>query len=220
MKTHVVIYAMGRLQRAAWSALIERQPGIEVAGGAASPAELTQSVKAGQNTAVLLDAPVLAREPVNRLVAAAPGAGLLFLVDAYDLEAIVSLLRAGAIGVIHRDAHPGDLARSLVAAGRGEIVLPPELAGRALAALARGEVRLDQPGDRLTDREQEVLTLLAQGMTNKDIAQSLVLSVRTVEAHLRNVYGKLDVSSRTEAALWAVNNGYGAGNPADLGENT
>lgn len=220
MKTHVVIYATGRLQRAAWSALIERQPGIDVAGDASSPAELTQSVKAGQNSAVLVDAPALAREPVNRLVAAAPGAGLLFLVDAYDLEAIVSLLRAGAIGVIHRDADPGDLARSLIAAGRGEIVLPPELAGRALAALARGEVRLDQPGDRLTDREQEVLTLLAQGMTNKDIAQSLVLSVRTVEAHLRNVYDKLDVSSRTEAALWAINNGYGASGPADLGEST
>ena len=53
------------------------------------------------------------------------------------------------------------------------------------------------------------MNLLAEGLTNKDIAQSLILSVRTVEAHLRNIFGKLDVTSRTEAALWAVNHGYG-----------
>lgn len=68
------------------------------------------------------------------------------------------------------------------------------------------------PPDRLieplSEREADVLRLLAQGLTNKDIAQTLILSVRTVEAHLRSVYGKLGVRSRTEAALWAVKHGY------------
>jgi DNA-binding NarL/FixJ family response regulator len=75
-------------------------------------------------------------------------------------------------------------------------------------ALARGEVGQEESSVTLTEREREVLNFLAQGYTNKDIAQSLFLSVRTVEAHLRNIYGKLGVTSRTEAALWAVNHDH------------
>jgi DNA-binding NarL/FixJ family response regulator len=77
-----------------------------------------------------------------------------------------------------------------------------------MLALARGDHRPQQTVETLTDHEKEVLTLLAQGLTNKDIAQSLFLSVRTIETHLRNIYGKLNVSSRTEAVLWAVQHGY------------
>jgi DNA-binding NarL/FixJ family response regulator len=103
----------------------------------------------------------------------------------------------------------GDLARAIIAAGRGEIALPPHIAGRALAALARGEPASDEGLiEPLSERELEVLRLLAQGLTNKDMAQTLILSVRTVEAHLRNIFGKLGVRSRTEAALWAVTHGY------------
>jgi DNA-binding NarL/FixJ family response regulator len=133
---------------------------------------------------------------------------LLFLVESYDLGEIVSLLREGATGFIVRDSAVSDLARGIIAAGRGEIVLPQELATRALVALARGEVGQEESSFTLTEREREVLNFLAQGYTNKDIAQSLFLSVRTVEAHLRNIYGKLGVTSRTEAALWAVNHDH------------
>ena len=112
-------------------------------------------------------------------------------------------------GVINRDATVPELTRSLLATARGEIVLPPSLAAQALLALARGNVAPQQHQiESLTDREQDVLTLLAQGMTNKDIAQTLFLSVRTIEAHLRNIYGKLDVNNRTEAVLWAVQHGF------------
>jgi NarL family two-component system response regulator LiaR len=101
-----------------------------------------------------------------------------------------------------------ELAQALIAVGRGEIVLPPELASNVMMALARGGSQPKETVEPLTDREQEVITLLAQGLTNKDIAQSLFLSVRTIEAHLRNVYSKLDITSRTEAVLWAVQHGY------------
>jgi DNA-binding NarL/FixJ family response regulator len=77
-----------------------------------------------------------------------------------------------------------------------------------LAVLAHGDRTERHPIDPLTEREAEVLRLLAQGLTNKDIAQALIISVRTVEAHLRNIYAKLGVDSRTEAALWSVRNGY------------
>ena len=83
------------------------------------------------------------------------------------------------------------------------------IAGRALAAMARGETVGETLVEPLSDRETEVLRLLAQGLTNKDMAQTLILSVRTIEAHLRNIFGKLGVTSRTEAALWATKYGYG-----------
>jgi DNA-binding NarL/FixJ family response regulator len=90
-----------------------------------------------------------------------------------------------------------------------KVLLAQELATSALLALAREEATQGEPYFSLKDREQEVLAYLAQGYTNKDIAQTLFLSVSTVEAHLHNVCGKSGVASRTEAALWAVNNGYG-----------
>ena len=128
------------------------------------------------------------------------------LVDGYDLAQVIALLHAGALGCLRRDATVVDLARAVIAAGRGEIVLPPSLAVQALVALTRGELRPERPSESLTNRETEVLGLLAQGLTNKDIAQRLFLSVRTIEAHLRHVYSKLGVASRTEAVLWAVEN--------------
>lgn len=119
------------------------------------------------------------------------------------------LLQAGITGCLSREEPVAELSRAIIAVGRGEIVLPPSLAVRALAVLARGDTGgnggLIEP---LSERESEVLRLLAQGLTNKDIAQTLILSVRTVEAHLRNIFGKLGVRSRTEAALWAAKHGY------------
>ena len=154
---------------------------------------------------------------MRRLRAAAPDCGQLFLVGSYDLAEIIPLLQGGATGCVSREDSVGDLARAVVAAGRGEIVLPPTIAARALAALARGEpaggptARSSDGGllEPLSEREMEVLRSLARGHTNKDIAQTLVLSVRTVEAHLRSIYGKLGVGTRIEAALWAVKRGYG-----------
>jgi DNA-binding NarL/FixJ family response regulator len=187
----------------AWEALLERQPGLAVWGTAANLDDIAALPKTGGQTAVLLDW----REPllqVGPLAKAAPDYGLLCLADNYDLNQIVALLQAGVAGVLSRDATVPELSRALIAVGRGEIVLPPTLAARALTALARGELPPRSSHEALTSRESDVLSLLAQGLNNKDIAQSLFLSVRTIEAHLRNIYDKLGVSSRTEAVLWAV----------------
>jgi DNA-binding NarL/FixJ family response regulator len=158
----------------------------------------------------LIDLPLPQADLAQQIKAALPDLGLLFLVQTYELAEILPLLQAGATGCLSRDASVGDLARAIIAVGRGEITLPPEIAARALVALARGETADQALVEPLSEREIEVLRLLAQGATNKDIAQTLILSVRTVEAHLRNIYGKLGVRSRTEAALWAVKHGYGA----------
>jgi len=214
--THLVIFAHAALHREAWRALLSGQPGIRLAGAAGDLAAVTSFLPIGQPSAVLVDQTPPRPDLVRQLKAAVSDCGLLLLVNTYDLGEVIPLLQAGATGCISRDSPVGDLARGIIAAGRGEIVLPPAIAGRALAALARGE-SVGEPGagsvadlvEPLSDREAEVLRLLARGLTNKDMAQTLILSVRTVEAHLRSIYGKLGARSRTEAALWAVKHGHG-----------
>ena len=208
--TQVIVYTPASLQREAWRALLAEQPFIDVLVTACEVSVVAPLVEPGQPTAVLVDLPGLRIDLAQQLHAAVPDAGLLFLVDDYDLETVLPLLRAGATGAISRDAAVPQLARALIAVGRGEIALPDSIAGKVLTALARGDAADSGPLEPLTEREVEVLHLLAEGMTNKDIAQALTLSVRTVEAHLRSIYSKLGVESRTEAALWAVRNGYSA----------
>lgn len=206
--TKVVILAEALLPRLAWEALLSPQPGLELWGTAANLNVLLALPMSDRQTAVLLDLKEPLQPQVLQIAEAVPNVGLLCLVDTYDLSQIVALLQAGAAGVLSRNASLPELSRALIAASRGEIVLPPELASRALTVMARGGLGPQKNIDSLTERERQVLVLLAKGMTNKDIAQTLFLSVRTVEAHLRNVYGKLDVASRTEAVLWAVQHGF------------
>lgn len=209
-QTHVIVFAPATLERQAWRALLADQPFIDVLETSCHVHVVAPLIRPGQDTVVLVDLPGVRVDVATELRAAAPDASLLFLVDDYDLESILPLLRAGVQGVVSRDDDVPDLARALIAAARGELVLPPSIARRALSALATGETITEGLVGELTERETEVLHLLAEGMTNKDIAQTLVLSVRTVEAHLRSIYSKLDVGSRTEAALWAVKHGYAA----------
>lgn len=115
-------------------------------------------------------------------------------------------LDAGAMGCILESASVEELLNAIRQVARGETFLSPALAKQIVASLVtRAEPR--EPSEPLTDRERDVLQLLAQGLSNKDIAQKLYLSVRTVEGHLANIYGKLRVKSRTEAALWAAQRG-------------
>jgi DNA-binding NarL/FixJ family response regulator len=207
----LVIYAPAALPRAAWRALLADQPGLSLGGALAEPSQLPGLLASDQPTTLLIDLPTPQPDVIRSLKEINSRIGLLVLVHAYELSEIIPLLRAGATGCLSRDETVGNLARAIIAAGRGEIVLPPGIALQALTALARGEpIGPEALIEPLTDREVEVLRLLAQGLTNKDIAQTLILSVRTIDAHLRSIFGKLNVRSRTEAALWAVKHGYGS----------
>lgn len=211
--THLFIVSHHTLQLEAWRALLLNQPGVFIAGTLTEPSQISAYMGKEEACTILIDMPTPQPEIAQRFRSLAPRYGLLFLVDSYELSTILPLLQGGATGFVSRDASVGDLARGIIAAGRGEIVLPPEIAVQSLIALAQGqpvERETLAPLTPLSDRESEVLSLLAQGFTNKDIAQALILSVRTVEAHLRGIFAKLEVSSRTEAALWAVQHGYSA----------
>jgi DNA-binding NarL/FixJ family response regulator len=208
--TDLIILTRATLYQEAWRALLSGQPGIEVIGTVSQSQDLHRFVSQNhQPITILIDLALPDPAVAHQIKEITPTPGLLFLVDVYDLAEMVTLLQAGAAGCLNREATVADLSRGIIAAGRGEIVLPSEWATKALVALARGEVGGKRPSSStLTEREQDVLRLLAQGLTNKDIAQSLFLSVRTIEAHLRNIYGKLAVATRTEAVLWAVQHGY------------
>ncbi len=182
-----------------------------VSGEAGGVQELARPPSPGNPQTVLIDVRHPGPDLARRLGETLPHSGLLFLVGSYGLDEILPLLRAGATGCVSRGETVSELARAIIACGRGEISLPPSVAARALAALARGESVPASPNEPLSERETEVLHLLARGLTNKGVAQELFVSVRTVEAHIRNIFAKLGVRSRTEAALWAVEHGFGNG---------
>ncbi|GAB4577436.1 MAG: response regulator transcription factor [Anaerolineales bacterium] len=212
MPTRLVILAPSALYREAWRALLTPQPDIVVVGAISHAESLAGFPPASSPTTLLVDWPQPTPDFARQLRTAAPEYGLLFFVPTYHVVEIVPLLQAGATGCISRDDTVGDLSRAIIAAGRGELVLPPTMAAQALLALARGQALNQNPTEALSEREMEIVRLLAHGQTNKDIAQTLILSVRTVEAHLRSIFAKLGVRSRTEAALWAVKQGYGERN--------
>ena len=212
--TQLMILSSFKLHGEAWRSLLSNQPGIFVAGVIADLSLAPIPVSPGQAFTILIDLPSADPETVQQLKRIAPQAGLLVLVQTYDLSEILPLLEAGAMGFIALNETVGDLARAVIAAGRGEVVLPPSVAVQTLIALAQRQqgsrsltehiltgfpTEEDYATEPLTERETEVLNRLAQGLTNKDIAQTLILSVRTVEAHLRSIFAKLGVRSRTEA---------------------
>ena len=129
-----------------------------------------------------------------------------FLALLRDSDGARAWLDAGALGCILETASVEELLSAIRQVARGEMYLPPPIAKQMATSLAARSAPRPPPIEPLTGREREVLRLLAEGMSNKDIAQKLYLSVRTVEGHLANIYGKLQAKSRTEAALWAAQN--------------
>jgi DNA-binding NarL/FixJ family response regulator len=113
-------------------------------------------------------------------------------------------LQAGAAGYLLKDAEADEVAAAIRAACRGEVHLDPAIAKQLTRSLLTPKT---QAVDALTDREREVLVLVAQGLSNQQIADSLVISERTARTHVSNILGKLGVASRTQAALLAIREG-------------
>ncbi len=120
-------------------------------------------------------------------------------------EKVHAALEAGAAGYLLKDAEADEVAAAIRAAQRGEVHLDPAVARQLTASLRRGATA--SPKDLLTEREREILALVAQGKANKEIAAELVISERTARTHVSNILSKLGLASRTQAALWAVREG-------------
>ena len=131
-----------------------------------------------------------------------PDTEVIALTSVLEDAAIVGAIKAGAIGYLLKDTQASELRRAIKAAAAGQVQLSPEAATRLMR-----EVRAPESPEQLTEREMDVLKLLAHGKANKEIAQDLVIGEQTVKTHVSNILTKLGVQSRTQAALYAAQKG-------------
>lgn len=191
--------------RAGLAQLLATFPDVELVGSASNGEEAVSLSAARGPDVVLMDLemPVLdGIEATRRIRAAQPDVAVVVLTSFSDRERILSALDAGAAGYLLKDAEPDALARAIEAAARGEAPLDPK-AARALLSARRAA----GPADGLSDREREVLAMVAEGLPNKLIAQRLGISEKTVKTHLTSVFREIGVTDRTQAALWAQRHG-------------
>jgi DNA-binding NarL/FixJ family response regulator len=193
--------------RAGLEELLSGAADIEVVGAAADGGRaVALATELAPDVALIdLTMPVLdGIEATRRIVRQNPRVRVVVLTASSDREQILGALDAGALGYLLKDAAPEELFDAIRAASRGESPLAPKVASEVLAE------RSERRAVDLTEREREVLSLVAEGMPNKLIARRLEISEKTVKAHLTRVYEQIGVSDRTQAALWAQGHGFAA----------
>ncbi|MEE9278283.1 MAG: response regulator transcription factor [Dehalococcoidia bacterium] len=191
--------------------LLESEPGFEVVGEAEDGLEAVTLTERLQPDVVVMDISmpkingIAATRRIHRILPAVGVVGLTM----HDNEAyFYEMLKAGGSGYVLKDAPPGELLEAVRAAFAGRAYLSPTVASH----LVRDYVRQGGPGERerfngLTERERQILTLVADGFTNRQIADQLVVSVKTVETHRTNLMQKLDLHDRTELVKYAIRKG-------------
>ena len=193
--------------------LLEREDDFEVVGEAGDGEEAVRLITQLQPDVAIIDIamPKLnGIEVTKQIKKLYPGIAVLIL-TAYDNDQYVfALLEAGAAGYLLKTVRGHEVVEAVRAVRAGESVLHPAIARKVVAryfppAGGKGE---GEPEELISEREMEVLKLAAKGRTNKEIADELVLSVRTVQTHLGNIFNKLKVGSRTEAVLYGLRKGW------------
>ncbi|MFS4096504.1 response regulator [Streptomyces sp. AF1A] len=187
---------------------LEVQDDIAVVGEAADGADGVDRAEELRPDVVLMDVKMPGMDGIDalrRLRELGNPARVLIVTSFTEQRTVVPALRAGAAGYVYKDVDPDALAGAIRSVHAGHILLQPEVAGALLAQEEAG------PGQgragSLTEREREVLGLIADGRSNREIARALVLSEKTVKTHVSNILMKLDLADRTQAALWAVRHG-------------
>ncbi|MEW2222774.1 response regulator transcription factor [Streptomyces sp. NPDC006990] len=186
---------------------LEVQDDIEVVGEAADGSEGVARAEELRPDVVLMDVKMPGTDGVEALRTLRERgipARVLIVTSFTEQRTVVPALRAGAAGYVYKDVDPEALAGAIRSVHAGHVLLQPEVAG---ALLTDDQSPSAGRGPALTEREREVLGLIADGRSNREIARSLVLSEKTVKTHVSNILMKLDLADRTQAALWAVRHG-------------
>ena len=185
------------------------QGGLEVVGEARDGEEAVNLVRDLQPDVAIIDIsmPVVnGIEAAGQIKEAFPDIAVLILSAYYDEPYVISAMRAGATGYLVKTVDISEIAAAVRALHAGKTVLDDKATEAVVSRLATSpsDVSPDEVPQELHQREMEVLLLASKGMSNKEIAKELSISIHTVQTHLSNTFGKLDVSSRTEAALLAL----------------
>jgi len=190
--------------------LLSVQPDLKVVGEAGDGEEAIKLCRTLKPAVVLMDLQMAVLDGVEatrRLHHEQPDSRVIVLTTFDDDEMVFDGLRAGALGYLLKDAPSEKLAEAIHAAARGESFLQPSIAAKVVAEFARLTTKRSPPAqaliEPLSDREQEILALIATGATNREIGNQLFLAEGTVKNHVTNVLGKLGVRDRTQAALKA-----------------
>jgi NarL family two-component system response regulator LiaR len=190
-------------------ALLATEPDIEVVGEAENGREAVTEAERLQPDVILMDLvmpEVDGIEAIRRITGRQPEARILVLTSFAADDKVFPAIKAGALGYLLKDSGPEELVQAIHQVYRGESSLHPTIARKLLHELSRPSERPPTP-EPLTEREVEVLRLVARGLSNQEIADQLVISEATVRTHVSNILGKLHLASRTQAALYALREG-------------
>jgi len=193
------------LVRAGLEQLLATAEDMHVAGSASGGREAIDAVSGTDVDVVLMDLSMPDLDGISatrELRRRKPDAQVVVLTSFSDRERILAAVDAGAVGYLLKDAEPEELLSGIRAAARGESPLAPKAARQLITSR-----RQPAPEDQLTEREQEILALIAQGQPNKIIARRLDIAEKTVKNHVSRIFQTLGVTDRTQAALWAQRNG-------------
>jgi DNA-binding NarL/FixJ family response regulator len=188
-------------------------PEIEIIGEAATGEEAIEASRQLHPDVVLMDLlmPGMGGVAATRMIREEmPDVEVIALTSVLADEAVTGAIRAGAIGYLLKNTEADELRRAIKSAAAGQVYLSPEAAARLVR-----EVKIPGNPEALTERETDVLRLVAKGQANKQVARVLGIQEQTVKTHVSNILGKLQVQSRTQAALYAVD--CGLVNASDLG---
>jgi len=198
-----------QLVRQGLVALLAVKPGVAVVGEAADGTEAVELARSLRPDVILLDLVMPGKdgiETTREIKAENAEARILIITSFAEDENVYGAVKAGALGYLLKDSSPQALMRAIYDVYEGRLSLHPDIAIKLMEELNRPS---DAPPteDPLTEREVEVLKLVAKGLSNQEIAEKLVVSERTVGAHVSNILGKLHLANRTQATLYALRTG-------------
>jgi NarL family two-component system response regulator LiaR len=189
--------------------LIGTEPGMEVAGEAADGVEAVHLARSLKPDVILLDMMMPRKdglEAINEIMDQDPDSRILVLTSFSHDDKVFPAIKAGALGYLLKNASPQALLQAIRDVDQGEPTMSPDIASKLMRELQRS-ADLPPTEEPLTEREVDVLRLVAQGLTNQEIAEALTIGVGTVRTHVSNILAKLHLANRTQAALYALREG-------------